>query len=105
MKTTHRFASRLAVLVGLAIAWQPINSLADINVESWSLDSGIVDSSSQGFAFSNVVQNPYQETLHATLGSSFVDTSHDFRWAGDSAQFDAYPYQFLQQTVDDTSSF
>jgi len=85
----------LVVLSALSATASPV--AGDLIVQSWELDSGVSSSSSNAFASTSIVQNPYQQTLVGTLANSYASTAHDFGWTGDSAHFDAYPNHYLQQ--------
>jgi hypothetical protein len=74
-----------------------MRAAGDLVVDSWYVECGVLGSSSQQADWSDVVQNPYNETLTAALDESFSRTAHSFSWSADSALFDVLVSHHAEQ--------
>ena len=83
-------------------------SRADLIVDSWLLGTGVSDSNSPGNPSesdaTDIVQNPFNETLMAELNGSSSTAVHDFSWTADTGSFDIDVTHFLMELDGDTST-
>ena len=84
--------------VGFFALGGPSPARANLAVTEWSLLSQVASTETgndtQG---TNLVQNPYYNTIHAQSGNSYADTLYDMAWSADSATFNITSDHFMAQ--------
>jgi hypothetical protein len=75
------------------------NIRADVEITNWFLGSTVFDSEGSDTQASVLVQNPFNETIVAQVGDSFVSTNYDVSWLLDYVTFDMVSSHHAEQVV------
>jgi hypothetical protein len=91
------YARKLVLVVLVELGSCAAHALAGLQVSDWFIASGVSDQSGSNRQFSNIVTNPFNDTHHAQIGPTYVETSHFFSWAGDDGYFQMHSVQHMEQ--------
>ncbi len=90
--------TKLAIAIGMALLLSQANHVnADLVVSQWSLLSSVSAESGGDLEGTNLVQNPYNNVIHAQSGNSYADTLYDMSWSGDFAAFNIFADHYMAQ--------